>query len=515
MNKQQKTLPYLSFVVLFFAGIALLLPTSAFAQKDVSKALANLAKAASPQGAKVVIGPGIGLGSTPFNFLSPHLQRAAFNTSPENWKYVPTPASIQPPTTADIAERVVLSDGKTPSTKRHSIVPSAVTILGSPAIVRAGDKKVSDLRQRATAATTSEYLSPMERERWRQDFEVLRRLWIKEEPSDISKLQNYLTHPVPAQTLTYLQEEYANLLKLIEEVNRELMPKIIYSFLRNEGRPFSLEEKKLINENITKVRSKVDVLAKSLNKDPYLLVQKTYWDRVFTTFNPLLKGVMANPLSIFRNDNRIFVDHEFNLHYPDGTRPYLKDSHSLIEGDEDYDEDEDSYASVRAKMQNPPISREDAAREVEELLPYIPENLRIAIINDDLIPIINMRGWCKKGYLGKNATLSEFRDGFPFMESIRKGDRYDLVITDLLVPNGGVAMMEDFRLLDNRAIVIASSKFYPDDGDSYSQQDLFNFGMDGYMWYNSNLNEGMYGYVQYLRQMKLYFDYKKQHGWQR
>ena len=510
MNRQQRALPYLTSLISFFAGILLLIPATGFAQKHVSNALKNLAKGElAAKDLAHLAKP------KPYLIASPQAQRAALSQT-HTWKYVLAQSkAVHIPPAEDIAERVALSDGRTPSTKRHSIVPSAVTILGSPAIVRAGDKSISYLRQRAREESTTEYLSPMERKRWRQDWEALRRLWIKEEPSDINELSNYLTHSVPPQTLAYLQEEYKSVQQLIRESYNWLSPKMVYSFLRNEGRPFSAEERNQINQQIDKVRSKVNVLTKSLNKDPYLLVQQKYWDRVFTTFNPLLKGVMARPLSIFRQDNRQFVSHEFNLHYPDGTRPYLKDSHSLIESDEDYDEDADSYAAVRAKMQNPPISQEDAAKEMQELLPYIPENLRIAIINDDLAPIVNMRGWCKKGFLGKNATLSEFRDGFPFMESVRKGARYDLVITDLLVPNGGVAMMEDFRLLDSNAIVIASSKFYPEDGDSYSQKDLFNFGMDGYMWYNSNLNEGMYGYIQYLRQMKLYFDYKKQHGWQR
>ncbi len=506
MNKYIQVLPRLFLTTFFLAGVLLATPARTMAQP---KNLIRLGK-----GNPKFLGPGMQsiINKTSTSIVN-QLERHAYKVPANAFK--PSTPSLSSSTLGDIAERVALSDGKTPSLKRHSIAPSAVTILGSPAIVRIGDKNISDMRRRAMEQTTSEYLAPLERARWRQDWEELRALWIQTEPSDIDQIDNYLTHPVPPETLAYIKEEYKRILPLIQQVNSTLMPKVIYSFMRNEGRPFGWEERRRINQEITKVRLKVDVLAKSLNKDPYLLTQKQYWERVFTTFNPLLKGLVSQPTFLFRQDNRQFVDYEFNLHYPDGTRPYLKDSHSLIEGDEDYEEDADSYAAVRAKMRNPPITQEEAAREREELLPYIPENLHIAIINDDYPPIVNARGWCKNGYLGKNATLSEFRDGFAFMETVRKGARYDLIITDLLVPNGGVAMMKELRTLDSNAIVIASSKFYPGEGDQYSQNDLFNSGMDGYMWYNSNLNEGMYGYIQYLRQMKLYFDYKKQHGWER
>ena len=73
-------------------------------------------------------------------------------------------------------------------------------------------------------------------------------------------------------------------------------------------------------------------------------------------------------------------------------------------------------------------------------------------------------------------------------------------------------MMPELRQMDQDVAVIASSKY---DRGEEPADDLFAAGMDGYLWYNTNLNEGAYGYIEYLRAMKNYFHYKKQHGWQR
>ena len=84
--------------------------------------------------------------------------------------------------------------------------------------------------------------------------------------------------------------------------------------------------------------------------------------------------------------------------------------------------------------------------------------------------------------------------------------------------------MEELRRLDPNVAVIASSKFEPNDGDVIktesgkevlTTEDYFHAGLDGYMWYNNNLNNGSYGYIQYLRQMKNYYYYKNLHGWSR
>ncbi len=424
-------------------------------------------------------------------------------------------------------EGVSIADGKGKETGKHSIVPSAMTVLGSPAIVRSEERSIMYLRQQAQIASTAEYIPPLERERWKEEFEALRVLWIKADPSNLEDLPRYLTHEVPPDTLAYLQREYTTLTQLIQKNYAIVMPKVIYSSLTNEGKQLGLQEKVYINKIIFQTRLKVSILLKAINKDPYLLVQQKFWDRMFGAFNPLIKGMLAKPTSIFRQDNRTFVMAEFALHNPDGTSPYLPNSKTMIAGEEEDDDfDEEQYAGtpqdyqrraaqMAQEKQHKAAMMQLAEQERDELLKNIPENLRIAVINDDRLPLVNFEYWAKNGYLGKGARVATFRNGRDFLKEIRNGTRYHIVITDLVLEDGGVDMMETFRILDSNAAVFASSKFYPGDGDDHSSRDLFNFGMDGYIWNNTNLNEGAFGYLQYLRQLNNYYYYKNKYGWQR
>ena len=457
---------------------------------------------------------------SPPNFMiqNPHMN---FQLPP-----VSAPQQVAIPVLKD--KGISISDGKGKETGRHSIVPSAVTVLGSPAIARAEERTIMYLRQQVRVASTAEYIPPAARERWKEEFEALRVLWIKADPSPLEKLPCYFTHDVPLATSAYLQQEYTNLTQLIQQTYRDIMPKVIYSSMTNEGKQLGLEERVHINKEIFKVRLKVSILLKAINKDPYLLVQQKFWDRMFGAFNPLVKGILAKPTSIFRQDNRPFVMAEFALHNPDGTAPYLPNSKTMIAGEreDDDDFDEEQYAGtpqdykrraaqMAQEKQHKAAMIQLAEQERDELLQHIPANLRIAVINDDRLPLLNFEYWAKNGYLGKGATVATFRNGRDFLKEIRNGTHYHIVITDLVLEDGGVDMMEDFRILDSNAAVFASSKFYPGDGDDHSAQDLFNFGMDGYIWNNTNLNEGSFGYLQYLRQLNNYYYYKNKYGWQR
>ena len=74
------------------------------------------------------------------------------------------------------------------------------------------------------------------------------------------------------------------------------------------------------------------------------------------------------------------------------------------------------------------------------------------------------------------------------------------------------AMMPQRRSMDKYITVIASSKY---DRGEEDETMLFQAGIDGYLWYNTNLNEGAYGYIEYLRAMSNYYHYKKVHKWAR
>ncbi len=391
-----------------------------------------------------------------------------------------------------------------PTGSKHSIVPSEFTILGSEKVVRP-EQIIQPID------VTVQHMTPAERAIWRG----VREKFVSTayyQPLAPGQVASYLRHPVPPQTLEHLQTQYANVVTTIHEVQKKIMPTIVYASLPGEGsRPTPLEIGKA-SEAIYPIINRIRELRTALEDDIYLEKQLEAWEHAFAAFNPLLASIIISPTkAIGRKDERVLNSREFNLYNPDGTDYLLPRSETLLVDPDELDE-MDSYAAVREKMRNPPIKAEDAEKERAALLEQIPSGLRIALINDDMLPRVNFAGWGKKGYLGRDAKIEVFSDGQGFMEQIRNGARYDLVITDLLVPYGGIAMMPELRARDERAAVIASSKF---DRGEEDEEKLFNLGFDGYLWYNTNLNEGAYGYIEYLRAMKNYFHYKQKYNWQR
>lgn len=347
--------------------------------------------------------------------------------------------------------------------------------------------------------------------KWQALRERVLKLARETPPHNANRIPLYLRHSVPEQTLNYLQTRYNDLLQSIQDFRSYIVPKIVYASLPGEGTQINPQETEHITAETSDILYKIKLLRTSLPEDPYLQKQEVYWGTVFEGFNPLLKGMIVKNEQLPRADERTLVKKEFNLFNPDGTDYLLPRSETLIR-DPDDEEELDSYAYVRMQMRNPPITQQAAAEEREKLLDQIPSGLRIAFINDDTLPRINFEGWAKKGYLGRGATLKAFKDGGQFLKELEKGVPYDLVITDLLVPEGGLAMMPQLRQMAPHLTVIASSKY---DRGEEDEAMLFKAGIDGYLWYNTNLNSGAYGYIEYLRAMKNYYYYKKLHGWRR
>lgn len=392
---------------------------------------------------------------------------------------------------------------------RHSMYPSqALSFIPSS---KAPKKTAFHIDVSKYIRSPFRAISAEERMKWQKLREQLLSLSNQTPRPNANKIPLYLRHSVPEETLNYLQTRYRNLLEKIWEVRSYVVPKIVYASLPGEGTQINPQDTEHISAEVSDILYQIKLLLASLPDDPFLQMQQKYWGTVFEGFNPLLKGRIVKNEKLPRTDKRALVKKEFNLYNPDGTDYLLPRSETLIR-DPDDEEELDSYAYVRMQQRNPPITQEAAALEREKLLDQIPAGLKIAFINDDALPRINFESWAKKGYLGRGATLKTFKEGSSFLKEIENGTDYDLVITDLLVPDGGLAMMPELRQMNPLITVIASSKY---DRGEEDEETLFNAGIDGYLWYNTNLNSGAYGYIEYLRAMKNYYYYKNLYGWRR
>lgn len=395
--------------------------------------------------------------------------------------------------------------GVTPSAK-HSVYPSQA--LNYVPSTKAPKATALNPKIPVMPSLDSVLIYGKERERYRVVREELQNISVKTPKEQSANISAYLRHAVPDETMRYMQQRYQKVLTLIDNNKQAVTAFFTYASLPGEGRVPNMQEKNALSTAMYNTLMAIRNLRADLPDDPFLAMQDEYWATAYEGFNPLLAGHIRTQTVMPRGDFRKFDHKEFDLMNPDGSDYVLPQASTMILDPDDLEE-MDSYAYVRMRQQNPPITQENAALERTELLKQIPAGLRIAIINDDTLPLVNFKGWAEKGYLGEGATVDTFKNGLDFLDSM-KYTQYDLVITDLLVPNGGKAMMKDLRLKDAHVPVIAMSKY--DRGEA-GEKDLFTHGMDGYLWYNNNVNEGAYGYIEVLRALKNYYYYKGLHNW--
>lgn len=397
--------------------------------------------------------------------------------------------------------------GVTPSAK-HSVYPSQA--LNYVPSTKAPKATALNPKIPAMPSLDSVLIYGKERDRYRVVREELQNISVKTPKEQSANISAYLRHAVPDETMRYMQQRYQKVLTLIDNNKQAVTAFFTYASLPGEGRVPNMQEKNALSTAMYNTLMAIRNLRADLPDDPFLAMQDEYWATAYEGFNPLLAGHIRTQTVMPRGDFRKFDHKEFDLMNPDGSDYVLPQASTMILDPDDLEE-MDSYAYVRMRQQNPPITQENAALERTELLKQIPAGMHIAIINDDTLPLVNFKGWGDKGYLGEGATVDTFKNGLDFLDSM-KYTKYDLVITDLLVPNGGKAMMKDLRLKDNHVPVIAMSKY--DRGEA-GEKDLFQSGMDGYLWYNNNVNEGAYGYIEVLRALKNYYHYKGLHNWGR
>ena len=102
------------------------------------------------------------------------------------------PASVAT-TAATAADKtgVSLADAKGKVTGKHSIVPSAMTILGSDAFRTKQQEQLGALRRADNEKQTKEYLTPKERSYWAEEREKLIRIWNLADPTPTQQLYEY------------------------------------------------------------------------------------------------------------------------------------------------------------------------------------------------------------------------------------------------------------------------------------------------------------------------------------
>lgn len=196
-----------------------------------------------------------------------------------------------------------------------------------------------------------------------------------------------------------------------------------------------------------------------------------------------------------------YLTQSTGIHHPIGDKPA-----PFIERTDGHKFDFDEF-NLHSEQDNPTFASTALNRvgnwfkSPEELRGAMPQNLRVAIIQNEHYIRPNLETINKKA--GLNWTFEEFEDPEYFLTHASY-EKYDLILTDLMLPNGGGRYLSRQLRGNNYEGSILAVSFYSDAG-----YDVFGDGIDGFItlahdgpqtnWLWNRLND--------------YYSLKQNYGW--
>lgn len=451
-----------------------------------------------------------------------------------------TPVIVIPPQSEIVhdIERQAAKAYQVPANTNHSIVPSGTTILGSDKNILPGTLSEStQIAQFLNEKSGTQYYNKTSREKLRKIIQNQSGI-----RPQIHRINDYLPHSVPAVTFNYITKAYEEVILLERTLSKQYFPFLVRVINGEEWEPSLHPDEYGRFFNMTKeFIQKTDRLLEMLPNDPYLLGRKNFWqEALYQVSPPNIKSILADPL-LKRPNDRPYNQNEMFLRYADGKEAWPdgipEEEITLVRDPDDELSDfqvrqmirrdqaladklyttlpsviNDFYKAVFNQELAAPVQEQLAAAMVRngalELEVNVPK-FTIYVVNDDTLPLLN---WKRLEKL-PGIEVKTFKDGFAFMKAIKENTQPNLVIMDLLVGNGGRAIMEDFRAYNSSTPVIACSKWETDQIDAEA---LFRRnGFDGYMWNNHWANESILFPYYSLPALTNYFNMLKRGGWTR
>ena len=281
------------------------------------------------------------------------------------------------------------------------------------------------------------------------------------------------------------KHRYYQAMKEFAALKKELDTRLFYIKTQKDVLPSA--DKANLYSRMFKVEEKLACLSLTFNDKP-LNAARDYLLDARRTLNPYA-ALELEPPSHLRRSDRKFVQNEFFLHGPDGSAPQVKASRW-------------------------PGPWRDLSR-AKKLAAGIPPGLRIAFLND-LMPVeFTVASWHRKGIFPPGTQLRTYRRLQDFERDYARGERFDLIITDLIMSDGGgYALTAQLRRFDSSTPIIALSAVGEDPSRGKA---LFEMGFDGML--STHATGGFpleaSGYLTLLNALNNYYQLKSTNGWLR
>ena len=296
-------------------------------------------------------------------------------------------------------------------------------------------------------------------------------------PFNEQKIVSLLFSPSSRQ-----QEQFSKLYKEVMHkffnFKQEMDVWLYYQSKPSERHIVSAAEQEELANKITDMNAELGRLRNYVSPtDPAYKAALEYMLHLIQTVNPMLRGVLKEK-NFIRSD-REYKYREFFLYTP----VPLRTSSLLTE-----------------------------SGDSQQTIPEFPRDFKIAVLNDEYTVLSKMKSLHKTIFF-PNSQLRTYEDAEDLLRDIHSGVRYDVILTDIIVPGGGGLYLTATLREENFPGAIIALSAYEEDLDF--GKNLFDRGFDGMIEVNIGFEHGKDWPFNIMKQIRNYYYYKNLHGWSR
>lgn len=291
---------------------------------------------------------------------------------------------------------------------------------------------------------------------------------------------SFATTPASLHQREHFLRSYQETMQRFNAFKREMDPFLYYRLKEGYGKEVSPEESRRLLPAITNMERELLLVKVAIDakEDEALSFALEYVARVRDELIPIVKGMSGEDLYFSRQD-RTFVGDEFYLHAPE-----LKRWTSMLR-----------FGRARA------------------LAGELPRGLRVAVLNDRLSVLERMTRFHREGVFIQDGELACFEQADDLIASVRSGQKYDLILTDIIVNGGGGYYLTNILRLEGfSGTIIALSAFERDDAMG---MEMFKRGFDGMLNLPIGFEFSPFWAADVMDGLNNYFKLRRKHKWQR
>ena len=291
-----------------------------------------------------------------------------------------------------------------------------------------------------------------------------------------------LEEPTAAQMRKALTE-YHQVMESFQNFKKEMDVFLYYQSKEDEKRTLSAVEKAELMGKISRMHGKLSSLKTFISsEDPAYRAAREYVAYAAELVSPTMRGMWLKSLD--QRADRQYRGEEFFLHTPKANQD----------------------ASWKGLL--------PGAVRVRQVAEKLPPGLKMAVLNDRWSVIARMRQMHLSGKFLPGWDIAYYEDTAALLYDVtRAGKKFDVILTDIIVPGGGGCYLTgELRKKGFSGVIIALAAF---EEENKMGKRLFDMGFDGMISMPMMFENGKQWPLRIMKDFQNYFYYRDANGWKR